>query len=448
MLHVWGPEGPEDPRPAGAALLLRHLINSLRGEKAGTRCAQPLTAQLLRSITEKDEKVYAIFDKSITASSNVTLAYSGGKDSTVLSVLLYRWVKERGITGLNLTLLHNDTLSEIDLMEKWARKFMQDFKAKMAELGNKVTVKVVTPPSIDTFYWRALVRGYPAPSRNFRWCVKLLKMQPTKKGIANLDTNLMMTGLREFESKERLKLVRQRYGSCPLGPSKCLAYYFLAHDDGTNHKIVPIRDWSNADVWEVLRTTEEFDIADLLYLYGCDEARYGCWHCTLARVQWGLHALEKEYLYYDALRLLYRRISDDHALRMRKKGGYSKLGALNAAGRSMLLHLISITEKKSKIRIYGLDEAKVNGVSLRKLLFELDGRKARKAIRLADPELNPKRYVSIADVRKIHRYKTRVSLAIKRIEKVTMGDKTRTLALEKGFDPTKELLDALAIQVS
>jgi DNA sulfur modification protein DndC len=362
-------------------------------------------------------------------------------------VLLYRWVKERRISGLNITLLHNDTLSEIDMMEKWARKFMRDFKAKMAELGNSVTIKVVVPPSIDTFYWRAIVRGYPAPSRNFRWCVKLLKMQPTKKGIANLGDNLMMTGLREFESKERVKLVRQRYGSCPLGPSKCLAYYFLARDDGTNHKIVPIRDWSSADVWEVLRSTEDFDIADLLYLYGCDEARYGCWHCTLARVQWGLHALEKEYLYYDALRLLYRRISDEHSLRMRKKGGYSKLGALNGAGRSMLLHLINITEEKSKIPIYGLDEAKVNGVSLRKLFFVVDGRNARKAVRLADPKLNPKRYVSLADVRNIRKYGKRVKTAIKHIEKATKHDKTRTLALEKGFDPTKELLDALSVRV-
>lgn len=375
------------------------------------------------------------------------MAYSGGKDSTVLAILLYRWAKERGLSGLNITLLHNDTLSEIDMMEKWARKFMRDFRTKMTNLGNRVTAKVVVPPAIDTFYWRAVIRGYPAPSRNFRWCVKLLKMQPTKQGIADLDVDLMMTGLREFESMERRKLIRQKYGSCPLGPSKCLAYYFLANHDSKDNKVVPIRDWSNADVWEFLRSVEDFNLSDLLYLYGCDEARYGCWHCTLARVQWGLHALEKEYLYYDALRLLYRRISDDSHLRMRKKGGYSRLGALNAAGRSMLLHLISITEQKSGIRIYGLDESKVGKSSLRHLFFELDGRNARKVIRLADPKLNPKRYVSLAEVKDIKKHGRTVRGAIRRIEKATTHDKTRTLALEKGFDPTKELLDALLIRV-
>jgi DNA sulfur modification protein DndC len=407
----------------------------------------PLMEAILKTSDERVDKVFGIFDESIKVGSNVVIAYSGGKDSTVLAILVYRWAKERHMKGLNLTLLHNDTLSEIDMMEKWAKKFMRDYKSRMGELGNEVTIKIAVPPAIDTFFWRAVVRGYPAPSRNFRWCVKLLKMQPTKNTISDLGPNVVMTGLREFESKERMKLVRQRYGGCPLGPSKCLAYYFLAQDEGDSKKVVPIRDWSNGDVWEFMRKVEDFDISDLLYLYGCDEARYGCWHCTLAKVQWGLHALEKEYLYYDALRLLYRRISDEPSLRMRKKGGYSKLGALNAAGRSMLLHLMNITEEKSKIPIYGLDEAKVDGVSLRSLFFEVDGRKARKLIRLADPKLNPKRAVSLAAVRDIRRYERKVRGAIRRIESVTTNDKTRVLALEKGFDPTKELLDALLVRV-
>ena len=332
-------------------------------------------------------------------------------------------------------------------MEKWARSFMDDFRKKMDELGNTTTVEVAVPPAIDTFYWRTLVRGYPAMSYNFRWCVKLLKMQPTMKSIANTETNLVMTGLRELESRERERLVKQKYGGCPLGPSKCLAYYFLARDDQKSRKVAPLRDWTNSEIWEFMRRVEDFDMADLLYLYGCAEARYGCWHCTLARVQWGLHALEREYLYFDALRLLYRRISDLPTLRFKKKTGYSRLGALNATGRSMLFHLLRIVEEKSGIRIYGLDEVKIRGHSLRTILYELNEAEAQRLISEADPRVGRKRTVEIGVLRDIKTHKSRVRAAANKIEKMTKTDRSRVLALAKGFDPTKELLDSLLLRL-
>jgi DNA sulfur modification protein DndC len=399
------------------------------------------------SITTNQDKVFTIFDESIREGSTITLAYSGGKDSTVLAILLYRWAKERRISGLNVTLLHNDTLSEIDMMEKWARKFMRDFRRKMSELGNHTTLKVAVPKAIDTFYWRTIIRGYPAMTRNFRWCVKLLKMQPTMNSISDMGPQTIMTGLREFESRERAKLVKQKFGGCPLGPSKCLAYYFLAKDDGRDRKVAPLRDWPNSDIWEFMRKVEDYDISDLLYLYGCDEARYGCWHCTLARVQWGLHALKKEYLYFDALRLLYRRISDLPNLRFKKNSGYSKLGALDATGRSMLLHLMQIAEAKSGIRIYGLDEVTINGYSLRRIFYDLQPREAQRLISQADPDLNPTRAVGITELRDISKHASKVQVAARKIAKTTMKDKSRVLALEKGFDPTKELLDELLTRI-
>ncbi len=368
----------------------------------------PLMEPAFGSITTNQDKVFTIFDESIREGSTITVAYSGGKDSTVLAILLYRWAKERRISGLNVTLLHNDTLSEIDMMEKWARKFMRDFRRKMSELGNHTTLKVAVPKAIDTF---------------------------------------LMTGLREFESRERARLVKQKFGGCPLGPSKCLAYYFLAKDDGRDRKVAPLRDWPNSDIWEFMRKVEDYDISDLLYLYGCDEARYGCWHCTLARVQWGLHALKKEYLYFDALRLLYRRISDLPNLRFKKNSGYSKLGALDATGRSMLLHLMQIAEAKSGIRIYGLDEVTINGYSLRRIFYDLQPREAQRLISQADPDLNPTRAVGITELRDISKHASKVQVAARKIAKTTMKDKSRVLALEKGFDPTKELLDELLTRI-
>ncbi len=398
--------------------------------------------QIIQELTDKEMKVYSMFDESIKPSSNIMIAYSGGKDSTALALLFYRWVKMRKISGLKVTLLHNDTLSEINPMEEWARKFMIKFKSQMKKLGNTVKIKIATPPAIDTFYWRAIIRGYPAPSFNFRWCVKLLKVRPTGAMIANAneDGAIVFTGLRENESNARAMSMKKRYGGCPLGPSKCLAYYFLVKNDKESVKAAPLRDWSNADVWEFMRNAKDFDISDLLFLYGCDEARYGCWHCTLAKVQWGFQALPKQYLYFDALRVLYRKISDLPEMRIKKKTGYSKLGPLNATARSMFLHLLRIAEDRSGIKLYGMDEAKADGYTIRELFYETDARKAMSIILNEDSKIDHKRVVPMSKIRNLHMHKTIIRRAIPKIKRQSENHKSRVLAMNRGLDPVDELL--------
>lgn len=392
----------------------------------------------------KESKVYEVFDQTIKGAKGVTIAYSGGKDSTTLAILFLRWLKMRKIRGLRITLLHNDTLSEIEPMEYWARNFMRIFAKLVTELGNYVEIKIARPPIIDTFYWRVIIRGYPAPTWNFRWCVKLLKTDPTSKAIGDIVNNYVLTGVREMESPERAKMVRQKYGGCPLGPSKCLAYYFLKFNDGQNKKMAPLRDWANADIWEFLRSVRDIDISDLLYLYGCEEARYGCWHCTLATVQWGLHVLDEKYLYWDATRLLYRRISDIPSLRFRKNTGYSKLGALNACARSILLHLMMFAERLSGVKLYGLDESSYRGYSLREILYELNASEAENIIMEADPKLDPKRRIPIADIRNIGKYRKIIPQICKQLEFTSLNDKSRRIAIRKGLDPIADLLTEIS----
>ena len=45
------------------------------------------------------------------------LAYSGGKDSTLVSILFFRWLSMRGLTGKEVNVIHNDTQSELDILE-------------------------------------------------------------------------------------------------------------------------------------------------------------------------------------------------------------------------------------------------------------------------------------------------------------------------------------------
>ena len=312
---------------------------------------QFLQSSLIPFDQEKINNVFKVFDDSVIPHSSITLAYSGGKDSTLLATLFFEWLKIRPGISLDIKIMHNDTMSEIDPMEDWARGFLFAFKQKVEEsTDSKVYIDIKTPLPIDTFYWRTIVRGYPAPSFNFRWCVHLLKEKPAK-----LDTieGRLFTGLRDAESSTRSGLMKKKYGqSCGANPGGCMAFYYSSQGNG--NKVAPFRDWSDGDVWQYLfgyRKYGSFDISPLFNLYANPKVRYGCWHCTLASVQMGLHSLDDGLSYFEAVRILYRKFSDLHYLRKKKTTGYSKLGPLNATGRSILLNLIILAEELSGFRL-------------------------------------------------------------------------------------------------
>lgn len=395
------------------------------------------------------ENVYEVFEDSILSTNEITLAYSGGKDSTLLALLFYEWIKQRRETpSLNLTLMHNDTSSEIDPMEDWAMGFMAEYKRKIENISrSKVSIQVRRPEPIDTFYWRAIIRGYPAPSFNFRWCVHLLKEKPSK--IDSIEGRVM-TGLRDQESAARSFSMKKKYGkSCGATPGGCMAYYYSS--EGKGNKIAPFRDWADGDVWSYLtvyRSRGDFDIKPLFNLYKNPKVRYGCWHCTLASVQWGLHSLDDGLSYFEAVRILYRKISDLHYLRKRKKWGYSKLGPLNAVGRTMLLRMISIAEELSGIRLYGLDNNMVGSHSLREILYDLDPIIATRVIRRGDPKIAKNRYVSIKRVRDIARSKDTIRRALEDVKKEYVKERSYRMLQQSGRDPFKKIIEKLLEEIS
>ena len=327
---------------------------------------------------------FKVFDEAYSRTRRFILAYSGGKDSTAVAILLYEWVLERRPSGLEVVILHNDTMSEILPMEAWARRFMGDFTARMEDLGIEVIKEVATPGFIDTFYWRVLVRGYPASTFNFRWCVDLLKINPTKRVLARYRDYILIVGSRDEESGARARSMKARFGAC-MSAGSCIGAYFTMNNDIP--KAAPIRFWSTEEVWAFLKAQRHFDVSDLVNLYlfnGNMDARYGCWHCTLTRVQQGLY-LKPEYLYIEALRILYRAVSDIQEFRTPKSSGYSRLGPLNAVGRSIIYNAIPIAEEYAGGRFfYGLDEVKVGEVTLRELFYELSPEKADEVIEAYD----------------------------------------------------------------
>lgn len=348
--------------------------------------------------------------------------------------------------SLKINLMHNDTMSEIDPMEDWARSFIWSFKQNVEKLTTStVEVQIKTPKPIDTFYWRSIIRGYPAPSFNFRWCVHLLKEKPAKLDSVQ---GKLFTGLRDAESAARSGTMKKKYGqSCGASPGGCMAFYYSSQGNG--NKVAPFREWTDGDVWQFLFTYKKngfFDISPLFNLYANPKVRYGCWHCTLASVQMGLHTLDDGLSYFEAVRILYRKFSDIHYLQNKKKTGYSKLGSLNATGRSILLNLIIIAEQLSGLRLYGLDNTIIEGCSLRELLFELPPKKATQKIKSADPKLPDYRYVPISRIRSISTNKSTVLRAIRDVKERYQNEKAFKLLKESGRDPFEKILETLKVK--
>ena len=99
------------------------------------------------------------------------VAYSGGKDSTLLlhlawEVMLSHPPEER---RREIHVVANDTLVESPLVIRHLKKSLGSIR-KAAE-KNSLPVRVtLTKPYIDQTFWVNVIgRGYIPPTRNFRW---------------------------------------------------------------------------------------------------------------------------------------------------------------------------------------------------------------------------------------------------------------------------------------
>ena len=319
----------------------------------------------------KLHETFNVFD-GLKDRKNFVIAFSGGKDSTLLSILFYEWLRDRGQKGKNVFFVHNDTESEFDVLEDYAEKFLLEVCEKVNDSGN-TCINYVTRPR-GNFYWRSIFLGYAAPTTNFRWCINHLKVLPNERSLKDLVTKygdlVLYTGHREDESATRKATLKRN--SCGLGSVDCAsAFYLKVSMDGVT-KVAPIRKWSLEDVWSYLKAKRgEFGIDTLFdVMYKDMSSRWGCWHCTLVKVQKGVYNLDERYFPLEAFRILYRVISDLERFRLRKDWGYSRLGALTPQARAILMYATKVVEKKG-IRLYGLD-FKLGTHNLREIMFDLD----------------------------------------------------------------------------
>jgi len=273
-----------DTVPAYAAVSARRTWSAnMTGEKPG----------LLDGLYDEIREIYR------SDSRPWVVGYSGGKDSTTALQLI--WTAIRALPEAERTktiyVISSDTLVETPVVSHYIDVTLERIAAAAAEQGMPVVTNKVMP-TIDRSFWVNLIgRGYPAPSRRFRWCTERLKIEPAnefiKSRVAEFGEVIMVLGVRSQESATRAQVMSLHSieGSKLSRHSSLLNAFVYA----------PIANFSTDDVWTYLLQNASpwgSDNRDLVAMYrnaqagecplvvdtttpSCGSSRFGCWVCTV-----------------------------------------------------------------------------------------------------------------------------------------------------------------------
>ena len=231
------------------------------------------------------------------------VAYSGGKDSTLLLHLVWEVAAAtRPERRRPLYVVANDTLVESPLVIGHLRRSLDVIRAAARDAGLPVTVKVTEPCIDQTFWVNVIGRGYIPPTRNFRWCTDRMKILPTNHLIEQLVLThrraVLLIGTRRSESQHRGRAMDRRgVTATEMNP----------HGTIKNCRMfAPLADLGDDDVWKILmqrRPPWGGSHRDLITLYrnagggecplvltkedapscGTTSPRFGCWTCTVVK---------------------------------------------------------------------------------------------------------------------------------------------------------------------
>lgn len=159
---------------------------------------------------------------------------------------------------------------------------------------------LVSPEPQDSFWGRLIGKGYPSPTRWFRWCTTKMKILPTRNVMERITREsgsaVLLLGTRADESNERGRRMRgKEYTARGLNSHYEIPNVLVAS---------PIVDWTNDEVWEYLVNHNpppwggnhdfllqlyrqaaggECPIVLDLNMPSCGGSRFGCWTCTVVK---------------------------------------------------------------------------------------------------------------------------------------------------------------------
>jgi len=275
----------------------------------------------------------------------VIVAYSGGKDSTVLLLITALVLSE--IT-LPLTIVTVDTLVENPLISQHIRNFLEKFRKKTKNLF-PCEIKTLKP-DLNFSFWVCLIgKGYPLPTPWFRWCQNHLKIKPTRRFLSSLrEKTIFLTGHRMEESVERKRTLRRN------GVGKNQLYF--SFNQTKQH--IPLIHWKETDIWKFLSLCNQKEVINLYN--SADGSRFGCWVCTLVRKDKTLKSYSRQSSLFKKL-LYFKEWMKEYASKTWNRSGFNRNGKFLGPGKGYLT-LQARREILKKLTMLQ-DEVKINLIS-------------------------------------------------------------------------------------
>lgn len=236
------------------------------------------------------------------------IGFSGGKDSTVLLMLVWKALIALKSTIPNykfkrmVYVVCNDTLVENPVIEEYVHDVLYQIQKAAVEQDLPITVKKTSPKLEESFWVNVIGKGYPVPNNTFRWCTDRLKIRPTSSFLHDqIDEKgeaIVLLGTRYSESANREKSIKKHeVKGSRLSP----------HNSNPNTMTyAPIKELDLEEVWYIINTIEApwgFDNKILFNIYAdassddyecptvvtskehksCGQSRFGCWTCTVVK---------------------------------------------------------------------------------------------------------------------------------------------------------------------
>ena len=245
------------------------------------------------------------------------VAYSGGKDSTLLLQMVFEMLLalKADDRKRQIHIVANDTLVESPLVIEHLHKSLAEIRRAIGSLGLPMSA-VMTKPCIDQTFWVNVIgRGYIPPTRTFRWCTDRMKILPTSRYIERLirvyQRAILLIGTRKSESTHRRRNIERRESESQAAGSG----RFNPHTSIKNcDMFAPIVNLVDDEVWTVLlqsRPPWGGTHRNLITLYrnarggecplvlskedapscGTTSPRFGCWTCTVVNKDRSLSGL-------------------------------------------------------------------------------------------------------------------------------------------------------------